>query len=234
MNLKIHMAVVLATLAPALPASAAGGPEANRITIASRCDVQGFESGSQTLDAPVSIPDNTPDGVTVGPIGLANNQFLIADVIVDLALSHTWVGDVIATLLYDEDADGDYDVASSVLCRPGREGACNDYGSGDGCSANLRADQVYSFKDFAAPSMPTYCSTDQDLPGLCYRPSGLGAGALFYFTGRPGGGRWWLRISDHRAGDTGQLTAWAVHVKSGAPVSVATVPWGRVKVLFHD
>lgn len=220
-------------VAVALPTAVRGDQEAGGVRIASQCAVQGFQSGSQTLDTPASIPDNTAEGITVGPIVLANGEFLVAEVVVDMSLSHTWVGDVIATLLYDQDSDGDYDVASSVLCRPGREGACNDLGNGDGCNANLLADQIYSFKDFAAPSFPNYCTTDQDILGGCYRPSGLGAGALFYFAGFPGGGRWWLRVADRRAGDTGVLTAWSVHVKSGPPVAVAATPWSRVKVLFH-
>jgi len=201
--------------------------------ITANCDVQGYGSGSQTLDVPTDIPDNDSNGVTIGPIEIPANGTSVADVIVSLSIAHTWVGDLIVAILYDQDANGSSDVASRIICRPGRQGACDDFGSGDGCSADLSSANVYTIQDFASQAMEFCNPPGSVFPTGCYRPSGLGAGALFYFQGFRAGGRWWLNVSDHRAGDTGSISGWSLYVREGPPIAVSPGSWGRVKFLYH-
>lgn len=199
--------------------------------IDANCATTGYVSGGQIFVAPIPVPDNSPTGVTTGPITLANQDYLIADVIVSIMMGHTWVGDVIAMVGYDRDSNGSIDVATRVICRPGFEGGCFSVGTSDGCEADLAG--TFTFEDFAAGILPTFCAPNQVIGGGCFRPSGVGAGPLSSFEGLPGGGRWTLTVSDNRAGNVGEISGWSVHVLSGAPVAVASAPWSLVKVLFR-
>src|SRR5678815_1081392 len=103
--------------------------------VAANCDLQGYKSGVQTFPTPLPIPDNNPAGTTVGPITIPDDGSLIDDVAIDLKIAHTWIGDIVARVGYDEGCDGAIDLAATIICRPGNTG-CVATG-GVGCSSNF-------------------------------------------------------------------------------------------------
>jgi len=199
--------------------------------ITANCDLVDHKMAEQTFSPPTTVPDNT--GVTFGPIVLPADAMFISHVVLDLDCSHTWIGDLIVRLEYDENSDDVIDVTSTVICRPGRTVSCGAGGSGSGCSSNFATGAVYRFDDTAVGSLPEIgCSNATDIPGGCYRPTGLGADALSVFEGRSKGGRWWLFVSDNATGDVFTMTRWAVHILN-TPVGVAQASWGQVKALYR-
>ena len=198
------------------------------------CNLTGYKNEIMVLNPPLAIPDNNPTGVSVGPLVIPDDGTLIGDVIIDLRLSHTWIGDIIATVGYDENCDGAVDVSSTILCRPGRTVSCGTTGSGVGCSSNLICDNTYLFDDAATASLPsTGCSSPTNIPGGCYRPTGLDTGLLSVFEGHRKGGCWYLRLSDNAIADTGTLCQFSVHILNTIPIGVEPSNWSNIKAIYR-
>ena len=201
--------------------------------ITANCDLVDHKMEEQTFSPPTTVPDNASAGATFGPIVLPADAMFIRHVVLELECSHTWIGDLIVRLEYDENSDDVIDVTATVICRPGRTGSCGAIGMGFGCGSNLTTGAVYRFDDTAASSLPeSGCATLTDIPGGCYKPTGLGADPLSVFGDRSKGGRWWLFVSDNANGDLFAMTRWAVHILN-SPVGVAPASWGQVKVLYR-
>jgi subtilisin-like proprotein convertase family protein len=200
--------------------------------IAANCDLTGYKSEVQVLSPPTAVPDNNPAGVVVGPIVVADDGTTIADVVIDVSISHTWIGDLVLQVRYDEDNNGTDDVTSNIVCRPGGT-TCGPTGT-LGCSSNFVCNNQtpYLFDDTALVSLPTAgCTSTANVPPGCYKPTGTGAGTLAVFAGHRKGGRWTLFAQDNAGADTGTICQWSVHIKNA---TVATEPksWGNVKVLY--
>ncbi len=166
-----------------------------------------------------SIPDNNPAGVCFpvnvsGPAGAVVN-----DVVVDVAVNHTWAGDLIFTL-NSPDAS-----SLNMLARPGVAGPG---GAGAGDSSDLLASSPLSFSDAGATdaeqmgatlpnSTDVICQDD----GLCdYSPNPDGHGGLPNFAGFAGetaNGQWDFCVSDNAAQDLGDIGAITVSVACSAP-----------------
>ena len=201
--------------------------------ITANCELADHKMGVQTFSPPATVPDVDPAGVTFGPIVLSADEMFIGHVVLELDCSHTWIGDLIVRLLYDENSDDVIDATSTVICRSGRTVSCGPSGSGAGCGSNFTIGAVYRFDDTATSSLPsTGCFTGTDIPGGCYQPTGLGASPLSVFEGRTKGGRWWLLVSDNATSDLFTMTSWAVHILN-TPVAVAPTSWGQLKVRYR-
>lgn len=209
------------------------GPGPTVPVITANCDLVDHKMEAQTFSPPATVPDNNPAGVTFGPIVLPADGMFVGHVVMELDCSHSWIGDLIVRLDYDENSDDVIDATSTVICRPGRTGSCGPIGgAGLGCGSNFTTGAVYRFDDTTTVSLPETVCNSTNIPGGCYRPTGLGAGPLSVFKDRTKGGRWWLFVSDNAPTDVFTLTRWSVHILN-TPVAVAPTSWGQVKVLYR-
>ncbi len=165
------------------------------------------------------IPDNNPTGMTIG-FNVSGITPSVGSVRLRLGLSHTWAGDVTATL---RSPGG---VAKLVIL--GRVGV--GVGSGVGDSSDLSG--VYEFSDDASLDLwaaATATGNSSPIPRGKYRASGLGvyptrnggcatsmAGAFNGLSGAQANGLWTLTVSDHSAGDLGSVDSALLSV-SAAP-----------------
>jgi hypothetical protein len=226
-------AVSIALAPPAFAADEKEGSEGPPTApeVASNCDLTDYKSAMQAFAPPDTVPDNNAAGETFGPIVVPSDGMFIEDIVLELDCKTTWLGDIIVRLDYDENSDGAIDVSTTVICRPGRTGACGQAGTGVGCGSDFETGFIYRFDDTAAGNLPTVnCSGD--VAGGCYRPTGLGAGSMLAFADRTKGGRWWLFVSDNQGGDRFSLTSWAVHLKN-TPVSITPTSWGQLKAIYR-
>jgi hypothetical protein len=211
--------------------------------IGPNCDVLGYKFERREFAPPLAIPDDDPGGITTPPIVLPADGDIVNDVVIDLQMNHTWIGDLIATVTYDPDCTGPLPaVSATILCRPDASGAaastpdpCGDDIGGVGCASNLSCNNAYLFSDDALNSLGigAFCGTSATvLPGGCYKP-GLGGTPLSVFRGLPKGGCWTLHISDNAFLDTGALCSWSVHVRNQRPVPTIDASWGSVKNIYR-
>ncbi|HNU07036.1 MAG TPA: VCBS repeat-containing protein [Pyrinomonadaceae bacterium] len=177
-----------------------------------------------------NIPDATACGPTPGtPLNVSFNVTGIStapsNVSVDFTAgtAHTWVGDLIATLI---SPDG---TSHSIF---GRTGATTATALGTG--NNLVAAGVYTYNNAAAGSWWTVATSTASIPGGAYRTSNVGgAGATnpmpatdmnAAFAGIPtSNGTWTLRFTDGCNADTGSISA-ANLVVEGAVVVPTDAP----------
>jgi len=219
------LALADGALAADVKESRGGAPGPPIIT--ADCVLADPKGATQAFNPPATVPDNDPAGVTFGPIVLPDDQLFISHVVLALDCSHTWLGDLVVRLLYDENSDGVIDTSSTVIWRPGY------LDGGGGCGSNLVTGAIYSFEDTTANSLPEIaCNDNADIPGGCYRPTGFGSTPMAVFEGRKKGGRWWLFVSDNGPKDFFTLTSWSVYMLN-APVAVAPTSWGRLKLLYR-
>ncbi len=143
------------------------------------------------------IPDNDPVGIT-SVINVADS-FAIADVNVDLTVTHTFIDDLVVTLTHP---DGDPTVTLW-------DRAC---GSEDNLDVTF---------DDQAGDLVCASPTTGDL-----NPVSAGGTPLSAFAGLDAAGDWTLTISDNVAADTGTLDAWGLEIDSGTPTCVA-FPYGN-------
>jgi len=236
--------VVLSAIALMLPAAQAladkneSPPSTDPIEVTANCDLTGYKSGEQVLQPPVAIPDNIPAGVTVGPIVIPADGSLINDVILEFQGAHTWVGDLVITLGYDENCDGQVDVSTRVLCRPRGTDATGNApcgpGAGVGCSSNLVVANTYRFTDGVATVMAegTCAGSTVNIASGCYHPSIAGGGTFTVFSGRPKGGCWYMNVADFAGADIGTINRWVVYLLN-SPTANSASSWGQVKTLYR-
>ena len=144
------------------------------------------------------IPDNNPAGVD--SIINVPDSFAIADVDVDLTVTHTWVGDLIVTLTHPSGTP-----TVTLWDRP-----CGDQ------------DDMDVTVDDEAPDL--VCASP--VTGAL-NPLSAGGGALSAFDGLDAAGDWTLNISDNAGQDTGTLDAWALVLDVGEPtcrIDIVDIP----------
>jgi subtilisin-like proprotein convertase family protein len=164
------------------------------------------------------IPDNSEAGIeyplTVAgvPVGAT-----VTDLSVDLAIEHTWVGDLIIELR------GPNGEVLNLVDRPGRP-----LGTfGDSSNAAATAEGTISFDDNAASGVnaedmgatifgdEVICLDD----GICnYFPNDQSTFFSDIIGGDPNG-EWNLFVSDNGGGDTGFVANWALNVTYTTPAS---------------
>lgn len=197
------------------------------------CPLDGYKSYVQTFEPPVDVPDNDPGGVLLGPIPTPPDGSTMLDVVVQLNMSHTWVGDLVACLYYIPTACGDLGVplgacSVALIDRPGVPhstfGCSGDlvggpYFFGDAGGGPLGEPQDQCFSTFA--------------PG-CYRPAPESPNPLSVFDGHPKQGCWWLRVSDNAGADLGSISGWAVHVQNEQPHPVLCCTHGVCQQMSRE
>ncbi|MGH7724137.1 MAG: hypothetical protein ACREOU_01785 [Candidatus Eiseniibacteriota bacterium] len=197
------------------------------------CDVEGYKVERQVFPTPVPIPDAVPAGVVVGPIFLPEDGDIIVDTIIDLRMSHTWIGDIIAAVGYDPDCDGPAGfIVADLLCRPRGTSAsspppCGTV-AGFGCSADLLAANTLLYSDEALAKPADGVCVNPIAPG-CYKPST----ALEVFRGLRKGGCWYLAVADNAGADTGAIYEWSVHVRNQRPVPAVPATMGKIKSIYR-
>jgi subtilisin-like proprotein convertase family protein len=139
------------------------------------------------------IPDNTPTGVD-STIAIAD-AFLVADVNVDIGITHTWISDLIIEVTSPA---GTSQVIWNQVC-----------GSTD--NINATADDAGT-ETFCAPIAAG------PIDSVFYPPALAGDGPLAVFNGETATGTWTLNVSDNYALDTGTLNQWSLHFIGAAPV----------------
>ena len=173
------------------------------------------------------IPDNNPSGIVVS-FAVSGVTAPITKVSLKLGVTHTWVGDLNATLT----SPG----GTAHLVVFARTGATRTVGTGAADSSNLSG--VYEFTDDAdgdwyavAASLPTgsaippgrYRTTTAGVPTTpAPAIAGTNHGGCSTFLGRAfnglapadANGVWTLAISDNFNGDTGSVTSAVLHVSS--------------------
>jgi hypothetical protein len=185
------------------------------------CVTDGYDAYLGGTGGPV--PDDDIVGVTFGPLSTDPGD-VIQDVILEVDISATWIGDVRLWLLYDVEPDGNPDITGELLCRHSLAGCPEE--DCCGCSGNL--DGWYGFDD-TAPSIEDECPSV--FPIGCYGPdydsSGLGV-----FVGQATGGDFYLFCADGAGGDATEIFAWNVYVLTEVtPVEESS--WGHVKALYR-
>ena len=190
------------------------------------------EYKASKIDVNLDIPDNDPTGISTPPINF-NLQpgVVVTDVVIDLEIAHTFVGDLIVTLFHD---DGAGNVLSCDLVqRPGVPQ------STFGCGGNLVGDPEAKYyfgtrADLEAIGEPD-CTAD--IAAGCYAvapENGVGNGLEIFRGMTVGVGTWHLEISDNAGADLGFVYNWSVHLLCETPISVEDQSWGEVKALYQD
>jgi hypothetical protein len=205
--------------------------------IVANCDLTGYKSEVRTFNPGIAVPDNNPAGVTTPAIQFAADGSTIADVVIDILMTHTWIGDIVATVQYDETCDGTVDATSVVICRPrgpaaGHPAPCGTTATA-GCSGDLTTASRLLFDDSAVNTLAegaAACTTT--IPGGCYRPSTGGGTPLARFRGMRKDGCWTLNVSDRAGLDTGVILEWSVHLRNQT-IGVEQSSWTQVKTLFE-
>jgi subtilisin-like proprotein convertase family protein len=154
---------------------------------------------------------------------------VIADVVIDICLDHTWVGDLTITLTHTSSSGEVKSV--DLVQRPGVPQ------STFGCSGDLVCDPENKYYFGSDPSLAPLGEEDCDpiIPPACYAVAVENGTGLEIFRGQPcGDGFWELCITDDAAGDTGFLYNWSVHLlcESG-PVAVESSTWGDIKAAYR-
>jgi len=144
-----------------------------------------------------SIPDNDPTGI-VDTIIVPEGENIL-DLNVVITATHSWVGDLVFTLVHAETG-----TAVTLIDRPGYPA------SSYGCSANnvnaTLDDEAYAWAENACPPV-----------GGSFIPNS----PLSQFDGEGLSGTWNLRVSDNVRGDTGRLTAWCLDAATGSAPTIS-------------
>jgi hypothetical protein len=159
-----------------------------------------------------TIADNVPAGTAMGNIAVAGQSANIASISFELTnLTHTWVGDLIATVTYTPSVGAP--ISATLMSRVGSTTV-----AGVGDSSNLGGN--YTFSDtgsdlWALVTLPANGSAFV-APSGNYRATGALSSTPVnlnsVFGGVNGNGTWGLTISDNAAADTGALGSWSLTI----------------------
>lgn len=174
------------------------------------CPVTGYTSATESVN--LAIPDGDTSGVWVGPISFSPVPGeIITDVVVELDIEHTWVGDLTVRVQHTS-SGGPVDTVD-LLNRPNNGDCFGDLVSGSTDYSFGTDLSLVPIGDLDCPEM---------IPEGCYAVAlESGLNALEVFRGRPpGDGEWSLFLSDAAVSDVGTLHAWTVHLLSAPQVTV--------------
>jgi subtilisin-like proprotein convertase family protein len=151
-----------------------------------------------STDTPLAIPDNNPAGVTSTITVAAEGSLIIDDLDVGMGATHSWAGDMIATVTHGATSVVVYD-------RPGVPA------STFGCSGD---NPVLTMDDEGTGGTVEGSCTNTSTaypPGVNYTPNN----PLSAFDGVDATGTWTMNVSDNALGDTGSLDFWSLLVTPG-------------------
>jgi subtilisin-like proprotein convertase family protein len=178
------------------------------------------------LDVNLPIPDNNPAGMTVGPIVFPSDGSTILDVVVDVSISHTWVGDLIVQLTHVGPGGTQ---TTFLLNRPGVPATTV------GCSGDLVGTDTNKYYFGTNPNLLVLgeSSCPATIPVQCYQVAPENPNGLVGFRNYPKDGNWFLFVSDNASLDTGILRNFSVHLLNEGPVAVEPLTWGQVKSSYR-
>jgi hypothetical protein len=188
----------------------------------------------RTLSPALAIPDNSLAGVNVGTINTVADGTRFLDVVASLKVTHTWVGDLVATLTYDETCDGTPEASSRFVCRPAGPRATTCWARRSAASSNLSCNNTMYFSDAAVnvlgtspagcgtppPSLPPAAGRVAPTPSRCRCSTILRKGGCCK-----------LNVADYGAGDLGTVCEWGVYTLNESIVPVASTTVGPIKSL---
>lgn len=177
--------------------------------------------GAQTYSNPFvyPIPDNNFTGIKSDiPVVLQKTISNAAKVTVNIDLSHSWCGDIVASLFLPTSSPF---ATNFLINRLGKTAALPG-----GSSANFLAGNVLSFNAaFTTPIVPPN-GTSLNIPAGNYKPTasedGFVADLATLFNNAPVYGMWSLQLFDREYGDTGSLNNWNIVFDAGAFLGVDT------------
>ncbi len=160
---------------------------------------------------------NVP-GPGVETSGLFSNSITVADagVVNGVSItlndfSHTWIGDIFATLVFD---DGTNPAVSMILF--GTDGTVT-------VGSNNDADGTYTFATGGATGFEDHA--DDPIPSGTYAP----LGSFSVFNNLSAAGMWTLNLDDQSGGDSGFLESWTLNIDVG---DAAPIPAPATLALF--
>lgn len=153
------------------------------------------------------------DSLWLGPLQIQDDGVSIEDIILELRISHTRVGDLKVLLYYDVSCDGTPDVGPvAALCRPALDGCPSD----DCCGCGSDIDGSYFFSDDASTPLGEYlCPTM--IPEGCYAPAVESENPFSVFEGLPKGGCFYLKVVDGACDHPTDLAEWCVWSLTSPP-----------------
>ena len=190
------------------------------------CPVGRYKASKINVNA--DIPDDDLVGLTTGDIVFNLSGQILTDVVIDIDMEHTWVGDLVITLTHTSDSGAV--TTCNLVDRPGVPE------STFGCSGDLVSD----------PEDKYYCGSDPTLAPLgefdcpsvidpaCYAVAVENPGCLETLRGMDcGDGTWSLTFQDNGGGDTGYVYNWSVHLLCEGDISVEDQSWCEVKEYYR-
>lgn len=190
---------------------------------------KGDESEPPVQVTRVPVPDNGYDGSLGSMACLSSAQAagIIQDVNVQVALTHTWVGDVVIKVVSPSNE------VLTLLSRPGLVEAADD---GEGCcgdSSNLAMTSPILFDDSATISAENMGSTLDSSGVICqddgectFIPApGAGPGtSLAQFIGQDAAGTWQVCVGDSAGGDTGDFDSFQLQITAQPVIQYTGIP----------
>ena len=182
--------------------SCTGDPDPCDCNANGTCDPADLLPGVAQVYEATGLALDIPDLVSPGISSVLNvpTGGTIADLNVDLQITHTWVGDLCITLTHPSGSP-----TVQLVQRPGFDGGCDATGC-CGCGGN-NLDVVLDDEGGGGP-----------IEGLCGSPtvptsppSYTPDEALSVFDGMDMAGDWTLAVNDNGDGDTGTLEGWSLH-----------------------
>lgn len=180
---------------------------------------QGIQTYGGAVTPAAGIPDNSPNGVSVTIDVPANGNDIIDDIFVGLIITHSWQGDLRATLTSP--------AGTTVVLfdRPGFSGtgfgfSTDNYGN-PATGAPMYFDHL--------PSQGVYDTGNPNAGTGINNPAGFWAaeGNLTSFFGENKVGIWTLFVTDSAGGDTGGINFFELNLgKSPAPGAAALLGLG--------
>ncbi|MEK6676281.1 MAG: proprotein convertase P-domain-containing protein [Planctomycetota bacterium] len=164
------------------------GLDCNANGVPDLCDSQGFPGGLVELASGVvnlSIPDGNPMGIS-STLSISVGG-IIADLDVEFVIDHTWVGDLVISIMHDE--------TEVVLWRQ----AC------------VSLDDIFVIVDDEGGALTCGSPTTGVI-----RPTSAGGDLLSTFDGAEARGNWTLHVKDVESPDSGFLTRWRLRMTTAA------------------
>ena len=184
---------------------------------------KGGESENYThVDGKIAIPDNAYDGTleSMVCIDVTGEAGTISDLDVQVAVSHTWAGDLVIKLV---SPSGE---VLTLLSRPGLSENVDDGTDCCGDSSNLDMGSPLTFDDDAGVSAENMgasldssgviCQDDAECSFIPAPGSGPGTN-LAQFNGQDGAGTWQVCVGDAGGGDTGDFDSAALNFSVAQP-----------------
>lgn len=177
--------------------------------------------------AGIPIPDDTYDGTiaSMACMGTDVPDGTVAAINVDLAVDHTWVGDLTVKVVPPGGTDAD---VMTLMSMPGLAESGDDGTDCCGDSSNMINTSAVNFADanpVDAEMMGAsidgdmfVCQDDAECSFFPNPDTGPGTN-LAQFIGQPAGGTWQVCVGDSASGDTGFIVSSNVDVSLGVPTT---------------